>query len=894
MAAISRKRSCPESNFNGNSYGDVLLQQHGGIASQSVASQLLEMINFKTEQEASRLRNSHAVAGSGYVDTLPFDCSYSLGPTIVHDFPPSTTGRYAAEDLHDIIMAGSMKVSQDIGGMGCSRHHSECYSSATLPLNQASNLETLDELHEVLFKEDSQYGLPSSLRPNTNPYSEHWSEGSEVGGARANLDQVNLEMAQQLEDMNRHFHPAQRNMMEGCAEPSSLQVAYTLDTTNVPYSLQTGGLDVESFPEIFCVTESSESSSRLLQAQNGSNVLSPPMSPRRRLTVNIRSSILDQSTDAEDYSPSYSPTLPHSPNNNLLYFAEGNSVFDGIVDGNLLINNQFNAACSLAGEETHLAQHGQEVQPAAAESQLGVLPGESVLVSSSPGAGRPCHVPDYSSAHLHVPSSPKDPFSLQSSYISSDEGANVPFQEVRHHEDGGKECVSADEGGQGVKEEDTRADDVPLELLKEVPLRLPVNDMEKILMTCAEAIESNNLQTAHNLMQALTAMVSPHGTAGQRMAYYFLEGLAARIVGTGSSIYQALQSKTGTGPGPASKDMLAALLAFLEACPYGSFGHVAANGAILEAVEGEASVHIIDFGITHGTQWPTLIEALAVRPGGPPHLRITGIDAPQTGLKPSSLQETGRRLSSFARLMGVPFEFTPVTEKLENLSAEQFDLRPQEALAVSCVLRLHQLAGDSMQLEQESARNRTLKMIRAMNPRLVVSQRSISTSARSSTLEEEEEEEVLAACVARGVTCINHAEHNLPLFKSRFSEAIHYYSALFDSLEVALPWHSTERVLIEERVLGRKVINIVACEGRERVERHESLARWRYRMAAAGFEGQLFSADVVDNLQSLLKRYREGYELDEHLSAVMLRWKGQPLLAASSWRCAGLPGVVGV
>ena len=84
--------------------------------------------------------------------------------------------------------------------------------------------------------------------------------------------------------------------------------------------------------------------------------------------------------------------------------------------------------------------------------------------------------------------------------------------------------------------------------------------------------------------------------------------------------------------------MLTALLTFLEACPYANFGHVAANSAILEAVEGEKEIHIIDFGITHGTQWPTLIESLAMRPGGVPRLRITGVDAPQTGLKPSSMQ----------------------------------------------------------------------------------------------------------------------------------------------------------------------------------------------------------------------------------------------------------------
>ena len=68
-------------------------------------------------------------------------------------------------------------------------------------------------------------------------------------------------------------------------------------------------------------------------------------------------------------------------------------------------------------------------------------------------------------------------------------------------------------------------------------------------------------------------------------------------------------------------------------------------------------------------------------------------------------------------------------------------------------------------------------------------------------------------------------------------------------MDNSLPWHSTERVLIEERVLGRKIVNIVACEGAERIERHESLARWQYRMQRAGFKAVKMSAEVVENVQ---------------------------------------------
>ncbi|CAI5516991.1 unnamed protein product [Closterium sp. Naga37s-1] len=371
------------------------------------------------------------------------------------------------------------------------------------------------------------------------------------------------------------------------------------------------------------------------------------------------------------------------------------------------------------------------------------------------------------------------------------------------------------------------------------PFRPVTSPMEVALMECAAAVDRRDLGQAHSRMSALAHLVSPHGTAQQRLGYYFLEALAARIAGTGSAIYKALQSRQGSQPGPSSKAMLSAVLVFCEACPWINFGHLVANGSILEAVEGARRVHVIDLGITHGTQWPTLLESLATRPGGPPHLRITGVDAPLTGLKPSSLEETGRRLSAFARVIGVPFEFTPITEQLDDLKPEHFAVRSDEVLVVNCLLRLHQMRDESSAPHVPSQRNCTLQMIRSLNPAIV-------------TLIEQ------------------HADHNIPSFLSRFREALHYFSALYESLDASLPWNSTERALVEERIFGRKLVNIIACEGRERVERHESHARWHERMQRCGFVPRAVSADVEENAHLLLKRYREGYGIERRGDALII------------------------
>ena len=61
------------------------------------------------------------------------------------------------------------------------------------------------------------------------------------------------------------------------------------------------------------------------------------------------------------------------------------------------------------------------------------------------------------------------------------------------------------------------------------------------------------------------------------------------------------------------------------------------------------------------------------------------------------------------------------------------------------------------------------------------------------------------------------ASHNGPYFLGRFLEALHYYSAIFDSLDATFPLDSAHRVKVEQCIFASEIQNIVACEGPERV-----------------------------------------------------------------------------
>ena len=58
-------------------------------------------------------------------------------------------------------------------------------------------------------------------------------------------------------------------------------------------------------------------------------------------------------------------------------------------------------------------------------------------------------------------------------------------------------------------------------------------------------------------------------------------------------------------------------------------------------------------------------------------------------------------------------------------------------------------------------------------------------------------------------------------FTQRFAETLDYYTAIFESIDVERPREPKERTKMEQQCLARKIVNIVACEGAERVEQHE-------------------------------------------------------------------------
>ncbi|KAK8582993.1 hypothetical protein V6N13_069759 [Hibiscus sabdariffa] len=358
------------------------------------------------------------------------------------------------------------------------------------------------------------------------------------------------------------------------------------------------------------------------------------------------------------------------------------------------------------------------------------------------------------------------------------------------------------------------------------------------LMACAEAVQQNNLNLAEALVKQIGFLAISQAGAMRKVATYFAEALARRIY--------RLYPKN-----PLDHSLSDVLhMHFYETCPYLKFAHFTANQAILEAFEGKERVHVIDFSMNQGMQWPALMQALALRAGGPPAFRLTGIGPPSHD-NSDHLQEVGWKLAQLAETIHVEFEYRGfVANSLADLDASMLDLRPSEveAVAVNSVFELHKL------LARPGAIDKVFSVVKQMKPEIV-------------TVVEQE------------------ANHNGPVFLDRFTESLHYYSTLFDSLEGSVS--SQDKVMLEV-YLGKQICNVVACEGVDRVERHESLTQWRNRLDSAGFSPVNLGSNAFKQAGMLLALFAggDGYGVEENNGCLMLGWHNRPLITTSAWKPA--------
>ncbi|XP_073047755.1 scarecrow-like protein 28 [Primulina eburnea] len=377
-------------------------------------------------------------------------------------------------------------------------------------------------------------------------------------------------------------------------------------------------------------------------------------------------------------------------------------------------------------------------------------------------------------------------------------------------------------------------------------------ELVSLLIACVEQIGSKNIAAINHCLARLGELASPIGGSPiHRLVAYFTEALALRVarlwpqtfhIATFLREFDRADDDSGGGT---------ALRLLNHVCPIPKFIHFTSNEILLKTFEGKDRVHIIDFDIKQGLQWPGLIHSLATRANPPSHIRITGI-----GESKQDLIETGDRLAGFAAALDLAFEFHPVVDRLEDVRLWMLHVKEKESVAINCVFQVHKLLYDST----GGTLRDFLDLIRSTKAELII-------------MAEQE------------------AAHNELNLDSRLSNSMKYYSAIFDSIDSSLPLDSPMRIKIEE-MFGSEIKNIVACEGRDRFERHETFGKWQQLMEHGGFRCMGMSERELLQSQMLLKMYsNKSYRVEKNgrdgaASCLTLSWLDQPLYSVSAWTAA--------
>ncbi|PHT46745.1 Scarecrow-like protein 11 [Capsicum baccatum] len=346
---------------------------------------------------------------------------------------------------------------------------------------------------------------------------------------------------------------------------------------------------------------------------------------------------------------------------------------------------------------------------------------------------------------------------------------------------------------------------------------------------------------SHEKLKLIRLHRLPYGEATERMAHYFADALEARLAGTGIELYEAFAKRTIT-----AADILKAFQVYVTA-----LSNIFAGESIGMLTREATSIHIIDFGILYGFQWPCFIQGISLGPSGPPKLRITGIDFPQPGFRPAErVEETGRRLAKYCRRFNVPFEYNAIAKKWDSIQLNDLKINKGEMLVVNCLYRLIHVPDETA--SENSPRDDVLRLIKQIKP------------------------DVFLHGIINGT-------YNSSFFETRFKEALFHYSSLFD-MEATVPRENQERLLFEKVNFGKEIMTIVAWEGTARFERPEPYKQWQLRNQRAGFRQIPLERNTVNEVKAKVQlQYHKDFLMDEDGNWMLQGWKGRVIYALSCW-----------
>lgn len=369
-------------------------------------------------------------------------------------------------------------------------------------------------------------------------------------------------------------------------------------------------------------------------------------------------------------------------------------------------------------------------------------------------------------------------------------------------------------------------------------------DFVEDLIRVADCFDSDNSQLAQAILDRLNQRLwsitspvgKPVGRALQRASLYFKDALQSLLSGSNRTARLSSWSEI--------VQTIRAYKAFSGISPIPMFSHFTTNQALLEALNGSAFIHVVDFDIGLGGQYASLMKELAEKSESlrlnPPVVRITAIVPEEYAVESRLIREN---LSQFAQDLKIRFQIEFVLFRtFEVLSFKAIKFIEGEKTAVllsTAALRRLSVAG-------------FLTDVRRISPAVVV------------LVDAEGFGEEIGATTS---------------FRRSFVCGLEFYSMVMESLDAAMVGGDWVRKIETFILRPRMAAAVEAAAGRK-------TALFREMFHGAGMRPVQLSQFADFQAECLLGKVQvRGFHVAKRQAELVLCWHDRALVTTSVWRC---------
>ncbi|XP_060202475.1 protein NODULATION SIGNALING PATHWAY 2-like [Lycium barbarum] len=364
--------------------------------------------------------------------------------------------------------------------------------------------------------------------------------------------------------------------------------------------------------------------------------------------------------------------------------------------------------------------------------------------------------------------------------------------------------------------------------------------LHHLLAAYGEAMENDHKELAEVIIRSIKGKINPLGESLERIA---------------SNLFQQMKDQGHYLKQESSKIFEAAFKAFYQIFPLGKFAHFAANSAIIEAMPNDAeTIHIIDFDMGEGIQWPRIIEAIGQKRKA---LRFTSIKKTEEESASDQwrFEETQRRLLDYAKpFFGPRLQIDEMT--IEELASEMRRIKKigkgSKWLVFNCMFKIPHMG-------KRRSRIQALEFLK-LAKELLSTHKGLVTFGDGEAMDN---------------------SLNTNTFSAFFNKNLIYYQSIFESLELYFPAHLAEaRLAVESLFLAPQVCSFSWLQNwEEMISVCDSFGEIGLQGKRISKENLLQAKELVNERATPLKVRIEEQRQHE----MVLEWKGTPLVRVSTW-----------